>query len=62
MDNYENYELTDEQWKRIQPLLPPEYTETIFSELNKDADTENLSIDSTCVNIHESSNGGKNGR
>ena len=26
MGNYENYELTDEQWKRIQALLPPEYT------------------------------------
>jgi len=24
--NYVNYEFTDEQWKRIQPLLPPEYT------------------------------------
>ena len=37
--------------------------ETIFSELSKDADTENLSIDSTCVKVHESSNGGeKNGK
>ena len=26
MENYVNYELTDEQWKRIQPLLPPENT------------------------------------
>ena len=26
MEKYVNYELTDEQWKRIQPLLPPEYT------------------------------------
>ncbi len=25
MENYVNYELTDEQRKRIQPLLPPEY-------------------------------------
>ncbi len=33
--------------------------ETVFSELNKNADTENLSIDSTCVKVHESSNGGK---
>ncbi|MCI8856204.1 MAG: IS5 family transposase, partial [Clostridiaceae bacterium] len=33
--------------------------ERIFSELNKEADTENLSIDSTCVKIHESSNGGE---
>ena len=27
MDNYVDYDLTDEQWKRIQPLLPPENTE-----------------------------------
>lgn len=33
--------------------------ENIFSELNQDADAENLSIDSTCVKVHESSNGGK---
>lgn len=26
MNNYANYDLTDEQWKRIQPLLLPEYT------------------------------------
>lgn len=26
MDKYENYELTDDQWRRIQPMLPPEYT------------------------------------
>ncbi len=26
MDNDVNYDLTDEQWKRIQPLFPPEYT------------------------------------
>ena len=25
MDKYENYDLRDEQWKRIEPLLPPEY-------------------------------------
>ena len=116
MDKYENYELTEEQWKRIQPLLPPEnkgrkerprkddrmmlngmlwmnrsgaqwrqlpkcygpwqsvYSrfakwqkdgiwESIFSELSKDVDTENLSIDSTCVKVHQSSNGGeKNGK
>ena len=112
MDKYVNYDLTDDQWKRIQPLLPPEYTgkkgrprkdnrtmlngmlwmnrsgaqwrqlperyglwqsvyarfakwrddgiwENIFSELSQDADPENLSIDSTCVKVHESSNGGK---
>lgn len=112
MDKYENYDLADEQWKCIQPQLPPETTgkrgrprkddrmmlngmlwmnhsgaqwrqlpkrygpwqsvyarfakwrdegiwEKIFSELSKDADTENLSIDSTCVKVHESSNGGE---
>ena len=112
MENYVNYELTDEQWKRIQPLLPPENTgkkgrprkddrtmlngmlwmnhsgaqwrqlpecygpwqsvyarfakwrddgiwEKIFTELSQDADAENLSIDSTCVKVHESSNGGE---
>ena len=36
--------------------------EKIFSELTKDADTENLSIDSTCIKVHESSNGGKKNR
>lgn len=115
MDIYENYDITDEQWKRVQPLLPPEYTgkkgrprkdnrmmlngmlwmnhsgaqwrqlpkrygpwqsvysrfakwrdegiwEEIFSELNQEADTENFSIDSTCVKVHQSANGGeKNG-
>ena len=112
MDKYENYDLRDEQWKRIEPLLPPEYTgkkgrprkdnrmmlngmlwmnhsgaqwrqlperygpwqsvyarfakwqkdgvwENIFAELSRDVDTENLSIDSTCVKVHESSNGGE---
>ena len=112
MDNYIDYDLTDEQWKRIQPLLPPENTgkkgrprkddrmmlngmlwlnhsgaqwrqlpercgpwqsvyarfakwrddgilESIFNELSKEADTENLSIDSTCIKVHESSNGGE---
>lgn len=107
-----NYDLTEEQWLRIQPMLPPERTgkkgrprnddrkmlngmlwmahsgaqwrelpkcygpwssvyarfakwlneglwERIFSELSRDADTENLSIDSTCVKVHESSNGGE---
>ena len=32
--------------------------ENIFSKLRQDADTKNLSIDSTCIKIHESSNGG----
>jgi len=112
MDNHEDYEVTEEQRKRIQPLLPPEYTgkkgrprkdnrvmlngmlwmnhsgsqwrqlperyvpwqsvyarfakwrddgiwETILSELTQDADTENLSIDSTCVKVHESFIGGE---
>lgn len=116
MDNEVNYDLTKEQWKRVQPLLPPEKTgkkghqrkdnrimlngmlwmnhsgaqwrqlpkrygpwqsvyarfakwcnngiwEHVFSALNQDADTENLSIDSTCVKVYESSNGGgKNGK
>ena len=119
MDDYVNYDVTDKQWERIQPLLPPEYTgkkgrprkdnrkmlngmlwmnhsgaqwrqlperygpwqsvyarfakwrddgvlETVFSELSQDVeaeDAENLSIDSTCVKVHESSNGGgKNGK
>ena len=116
MDEYENYDVTDEQWERIQPQLPPERTgkkgrprkddrtmlngmlwmnhsgaqwrqlpqcygpwqsvyarfakwrddglwEKIFTVLSQDADTENLSIDSTCVKVHESSNGGeKNGK
>ena len=26
MDTYENYDLTDEQWKRVEPMLPPERT------------------------------------
>ena len=112
MDKYETYDLTEEQWKRIQPLLPPENTgkkgrprkddrtmvngmlwmnrsgaqwrqlperygpwqsvyarfakwrddgilKSIFTELSKDTDPENLSIDSTCVKVHESSNGVK---
>ena len=115
MDKYVNYDLTDEQWERIQPLLPPENTgkkgrprkddrtmlngmlwmnhsgaqwrqlpecygpwqsvyarfakwrddgiwETIFTALSQDADMENLSIDSTCVKVHESSNGGEKSR
>jgi transposase len=115
MDIYENYDITDEQWKRVQPLLPPEYAgrkgrpgkdnrmmlngmlwmnhsgaqwrqlpkrygpwqsvysrfakwrdegiwEEIFSELNQEADTENFSIDSTCVKVRQSADGGeKNG-
>ena len=37
--------------------------ETIFCALSADADMENLSIDSTCIKVHESANGGgKNGR
>jgi len=112
IDKYDNYDITDEQWKRIEPLLPPEYTgkkghprkdngtmlngmlcmnhsgaqwrqlperygpwqsvyarfakrrddgvwENIFSALKRDADTENLSIDSTCFKVHESSNSEK---
>ena len=26
MDKYESYDITDEQWKVIEPLMPPEYT------------------------------------
>ena len=36
--------------------------ETMFRALSEDADMENLSIDSTCIKVHESANGGgKNG-
>ena len=31
--------------------------EKAFSEMNQDADTENLSMDSTCVKVHQSANG-----
>lgn len=31
---------------------------TIFHALSEDADMENLSLDSTCVKVHESANGG----
>lgn len=108
------YELTNEEWERISPLLPPQKTgrkgkppkdhrvmlngmlwiarsgaqwknfpecygkweavyarfckwrdegflEQIFRTLSADADTENLSIDSTSVKMHQSSNGGKKG-
>lgn len=33
--------------------------EAVFYALSKDADMENLSVDSTCVKVHESANGGK---
>ena len=32
--------------------------ETVFHALSEDADMENLSIDSTCIKVHESANGG----
>ncbi len=35
---------------------------SIFVALRADADMENLSIDSTSCKVHQSSNGGKNGR
>ena len=36
--------------------------EAIFRALSADADMENLSLDSTCIKVHESANGGgKNG-
>jgi len=37
--------------------------EAIFRALSADADMENLSLDSTCIKVHESANGGeKNNR
>ena len=109
------YELTTEQWKRIEPLLPPKTTgkrgrprkddrtmlngmlwiarsgarwrelpktysswqsvyarfckwrddrtlKRIFLTLSQDADDadmEHVSIDSTCIKVHQSANGGK---
>ena len=36
--------------------------ERVFHTLSGDADMENLSVDSTCIKVHESANGGeKNG-
>ena len=36
--------------------------EAVFRALSADADMENLSMDSTCIKVHESANGGgKNG-
>ena len=32
--------------------------ERVFHALSADADMENLSIDSTCIKVHESANGG----
>ena len=32
--------------------------ETVFHALSEDANMENLSIDSTCIKVHESANGG----
>ena len=32
--------------------------ETVFHALSKDVDVENLSMDSTCIKVHESANGG----
>ena len=34
----------------------------VFRTLSEDADMENLSVDSTCVKVHESANGGKKRR
>ena len=33
--------------------------EAVFRALSEDADRENFSIDSTCIKVHESANGGK---
>ena len=42
--------------------MPDGTLETIFRALTADADMENLSLDSTCIKVHESANGGgKNG-
>jgi hypothetical protein len=32
--------------------------EAIFRALSEDADMENLSLDSTCIKVHERANGG----
>ncbi len=34
------------------------HLEAIFRALSADADMENLSLDSTCIKVHESANGG----
>ena len=36
--------------------------ERVFKALSADYDGENLSLDSTCVKVHQSANGGKKGR
>ena len=36
--------------------------EMVFRELSADADMENLSIDPTCIKVHESANGGGKNR
>lgn len=42
------------------PLFPGQHIGELHAVTHhQDADTENLSIDSTCVKVHESSNGGK---
>jgi len=109
------YELSNAEWERIAPLLPPERTgrkgrppkdnrvmlngmlwltrsgaqwrelperygpwqgvyarfrkwqaegvlDLVFKALSSDFDGENLSLDSTCVKVHQSANGGKKGR
>lgn len=33
--------------------------EAVLRTLSEDADMENLSMDSTCVKVHESANGGE---
>ena len=42
-----------EKWKNDGTL------EAVFHALSEEADMENLSIDSTCVKVHQSSNGGE---
>ena len=63
ISNGDNFQSTTVFGKAFIPFLPSGerwHLENIFSELNKDADTENLRIDSTCVKVLESSNGGEN--
>ena len=36
--------------------------EAVFGVLSEDADKENLSIDSTCIKVYESANGGEKNR
>lgn len=65
------------QWRELPPRYGPWQSvysrfakwrdsgvlEKVFRAMASDADMENVSIDSTCVKVHQSANGGgKNGR